>query len=162
MPGFAGGHQLSQVHSSQILFMGKPSKSLKTERVAFFLQWNRLHPQVMCQSPKAYSDSVPVLNLMLRLSHWTRGHSKVKLKLQMMKKRSAQKKREGSPKTRLSNLTPLAESSGDITSNRERVSGTGNNMRRLNPLMFYIHVFLIEFGYKIEDVWMFMNLMLDS
>lgn len=55
-------------------------------------QWNRLHSQVMCQAPKAYSDSVPVLNLMLWLSHWTWGHSKVKLKLQMIEKWSARRK----------------------------------------------------------------------
>lgn len=51
----------------------------------FFLPWNRLHPQVVCQSPKAYSDSVPGLNLMLCLAQWTRGHSKVKLGLHKIK-----------------------------------------------------------------------------
>ena len=33
LPAFAVGHQLSQVLSNQILFMGKPSKSLEIERV---------------------------------------------------------------------------------------------------------------------------------
>lgn len=40
----------------------------------------------MCQSPKYYSDSVSVLNLMLFLSFWIWGHSTVKQKLQMIKK----------------------------------------------------------------------------
>lgn len=62
----------------------------------------------MCQSPKAYSDSVPVLNLMLCLSPWTRGHSKVKLKVQMIKKWRIQIK--GKSQICFSNLTPLAVS----------------------------------------------------
>lgn len=61
----------------------------------------------MCKAPNAYSDSVPVLNVMLCLSHWTWGHSKMKLTVQMIKKWSAKKKREVSHKVCLSNLTPL-------------------------------------------------------
>lgn len=48
----------------------------------------------LCQSPEACSVLAPVLNLMLCLSHWTWGHSKVKLELQMIKKWNAQKKRK--------------------------------------------------------------------
>lgn len=59
---------------------------------------NRLHPWVMCQPPEVYSDSVPVLNLMFCLSDWTPGHSKVKLKLPLMKKWRAQKGSDASHK----------------------------------------------------------------
>jgi hypothetical protein len=63
--------------------MGKPSESPEIQQVAFFFFFKSFReidwiPQVVCQSPKAYSGSVPVLNLMLCLAHWTRGHSKVK------------------------------------------------------------------------------------
>lgn len=77
--------QLLQALSSQILFMGKPPKSLEIQQAAFFPLWNRLHPWVVCQSPKAYSDSAPVLNLMLCLAHGTRGHSKARLGLRKIK-----------------------------------------------------------------------------
>lgn len=62
-----------------------------------FPPWNRLHPQVVCQSPEAsYSDAAAVLNLMLCLAHPTRGHWKVRLGLHKIKRemRGREKKRK--------------------------------------------------------------------
>lgn len=61
-----------------------------------FPPWNRLHPQVVCQSPEAsYSDAAAVLNLMLCLAHPTRGHWKVRPGLHKIKRemRGREKKR---------------------------------------------------------------------
>lgn len=90
---------------------------------------NRLHPWVTCQPPEVYSDSVPVLNLTFCLSGWTPGHSKVKLKLPVMKKRRAQK--DGTRVTRCGfptwprwqrrNKSFVSEALG-ITSNSESLS----------------------------------------
>ena len=108
---------------------------------------NRLHPWVMCQPPEVHSDSVPVLNLVFCLSDWTPGHSKVKLKLLLMKKWRAQKGSDASHKTWLSNLTLLLQRRKQSVSEALGIASNSEN------LSLFVQEFRIARGEEEAKAW---------